>query len=157
MVDPLPDLRPYREALDTLGLQLDFVIDTHVHADHLSGSRQLARETGAVHVMHEAAPVRFPIRRVEDGEAIRMGNVVMTVWHTPGHTPEHLSLVVADHRRSPEPWCVLTGHSLMIGDAGRPDLAPGESARALYDTLFHRLMTLPDHVEVYPGAFAGST
>ncbi len=85
-----------------------------------------------------------------------MGNVDVAIWHTPGHTPDHISLVVTDRRRGPDPWFVLTGHSLMIGDAGRPDLAPVESARALQHSLA-KLMTLPDYVEVYPGAFSGST
>jgi hydroxyacylglutathione hydrolase len=137
-------------------MRLAYVVDTHTHADHLSGARALAEATGATLVRHREATVRDPVLRVADGDHLVMGNVDVTVWHTPGHTPDHISLLITDRKRGPDPWCVLTGHTLMIGDAGRPDLMPEPAAHALYDSLA-RLMTLPDYVEVYPGAFAGST
>lgn len=156
MVDPLPHTAPYLDDLAALGLELLFVVDTHTHADHLSGARALVAATGATYVRHAEAAVRSPVRRVVDGDHLDMGNVDVAIWHTPGHTPDHLSLVVTDRRRGPEPWFVLTGHSLMIGDAGRPDLSPTQGARALQQSLA-KLLTLPDYVEVYPGAFSGST
>ncbi|WP_338055200.1 MBL fold metallo-hydrolase [Sulfobacillus harzensis] len=155
-MDPLPDLRPYLNTLRDTGLQLRYVIDTHTHADHLSVARALADATGAAYVRYATAPAREPVLRVHDGDHLDLGNVDVAIWHTPGHTPDHISLVVTDRRRGPEPWFVLTGHALMIGDAGRPDLAPTESAADLYQILA-KLMTLPDYVEVYPGAYAGST
>lgn len=157
MVDPLPDLTPYFDVLTQFGLSLRYVIDTHIHADHLSGAKALADATGAELVMHRSAPLAVPYHPVDDEECLELGNVKIDVWHTPGHTPEHLSLVVTDRRRGPEPWCVLTGHTLMIGDAGRPDLVAEEGADDLYHSLFDRLATLPDYVEIFPGAFAGST
>ncbi len=156
MVDPLPHLTPYLECLHDNGLRLVYVIDTHTHADHLSGARPLVEATGARYVRYATAPVLDPVTRVSHGEHLDMGNVDVEIWHTPGHTPDHMSLVVTDRRRGPEPWFVLSGHALMIGDAGRPDLAPEESAAALYQSLL-KLMTLPDYLEIYPGAFSGST
>ncbi len=157
MVDPLPDLSPYLSVLTEKNLSLTYVIDTHVHADHLSGAYRLAQQTGATLIMHESAPLTVPFRGVQDYERLALGNVDIDVWHTPGHTPEHVSLLVTDRRRGPEPWCILTGHTLMIGDAGRPDLVADSGADALYHSLFERLARLPDYVEIFPGAYAGST
>lgn len=156
MVDPLPDLSPYLECLRQNGLHLRYVIDTHTHADHLTGGPALAERTGAAYVRYANAVAREPVLRVRDGDHLDMGNVDVAIWHTPGHTLDHISLVVTDRRRGPDPWCALTGHALMIGDAGRPDLAPETGAVALQQSL-SRLMTLPDYTEIYPGAFAGST
>ncbi len=157
VVDPLPDSTPYLETLQKHGLSLRYVIDTHLHADHLSGARRLAEATGVAVVMHDSSPLATPFLPVEDGSQLTLGNVVMEFWHTPGHTPEHVSVLITDKRRGGEPWCVLTGHTLLIGDAGRPDLVAEEGASMLYTSLFKRLLTLPDYVEIYPGAFAGST
>lgn len=156
MVDPLPDITPYVETLKETGLKLLYVIDTHTHADHLSGARTLAAATGATYVRYANAPVAEPVRRVTEGDHLDMGNVDVAIWHTPGHTPDHMSLLVTDRRRGPDPWFVLSGHALMVGDAGRPDLTPEAGATDLYQSLA-KLMTLPDYVEIYPGAFAGST
>lgn len=156
MVDPLPNLNPYLDTLRETGLQLKYVIDTHTHADHLSGARALVDATGATYVRYITAPAGDPVLRVQDGDHLDMGNVDVAIWHTPGHTPDHISLVVTDRRRGPDPWFALTGHSLMIGDAGRPDLTPEVGAADLYRSL-SKLMALPDYLEVYPGAFSGST
>jgi len=157
VVDPVGDPDVYRCAAEALGLRLSFVVDTHVHADHLSAGPALAARSGAEYVLHASARPRFPYRPVEDGEVLQLGNVSARVLHVPGHTPEHLALVVTDRTRGPDPWFVLTGHTLMVGDMGRTELASTaeEGARALFRSA-ERLRDLPDYVEVLPGAFAGS-
>jgi glyoxylase-like metal-dependent hydrolase (beta-lactamase superfamily II) len=133
------------------------VIDTHVHADHLSGGRRLVEATGADYVLFADAGARFSFVGVGDGDDIELGNVSLRVLHTPGHTPEHISLLVTDLTRGAEPWFLLSGHTLMVGDMGRTELASDaeNGARALFETA-QRLRSLPDHVEVLPGAFSGS-
>lgn len=133
------------------------MIDTHIQADHVSGGRALAAHTGAAYCLHEAADVAFPFTPLADGQEISCGNVAVRVLHTPGHTPESLSLVVTDRTRGPEPWFVLTGDTLFVGTVGRPDLpgAAEASARALYQSL-RKLLALPDHTEIYPTHFSGS-
>jgi hydroxyacylglutathione hydrolase len=157
VVDPLEDIERYQEAADSLGMRIACVIDTHAHADHLSGGRRLAEASGAAYVLHESAGAAYPFHSVQEGDTLDLGNVQIHVWHTPGHTPEHISLLVTDKRRSPQPWFVLTGHTLMVGDLGRTELAgsPEEGARALFHSA-QRLKALPDHIEVLPGAFSGS-
>ena len=157
VVDPVGEPERYLEAAAAVGLRLRYVIDTHVHADHLSAGRGLAAAAGAEYILHASAEARFPFRTVEDGEVLPLGNVMAQVLHVPGHTPEHLALVVTDRTRGPEPWFVLTGHTLMVGDMGRTELASSAEAgaRALFRSA-EWLRTLPDHLEVLPGAFAGS-
>jgi glyoxylase-like metal-dependent hydrolase (beta-lactamase superfamily II) len=138
-------------------MPIHFVIDTHVHADHFSAGRQLAKAAGAEYVLAEHADVSFPFRGARDEEVLPLGNVAAKVLHTPGHTPEHICILVSDHTRADEPWFVLTGHTLMVGDLGRTELAVN-AERGARD-LFHsarRLKSLPDYVEVLPGAYAGS-
>jgi glyoxylase-like metal-dependent hydrolase (beta-lactamase superfamily II) len=157
VVDPVGEPERYLEAAAAAGLRLRYVIDTHVHADHLSAGRELAAATGAEYILHASAGARFGFRAVEDGDVLLLGNVDARVLHVPGHTPEHLALVVTDRTRGPEPWCVLTGHTLMVGDMGRTELASSAElgARALFRSA-ERLRALPDYLEVLPGAFAGS-
>ena len=157
VVDPVGEPERYLEAAAAVGLRLRYVIDTHAHADHLSAGRELAAAASAEYILHASVEARFPFRAVEDGEILAFGNVVAEVLHVPGHTPEHLALVVTDRTRGPEPWFVLTGHSLMVGDMGRTELASraDAGARSLFQSA-ERLRALPDHLEVLPGAFAGS-
>lgn len=157
MVDPQLDIDTYIQAAERLGMKIRYVIDTHLHADHISGGRALAEATGAQYVLHASAGAQYGFLGVQDGDLIDMGNVVARVIHTPGHTPEHISLVVTDRSRGPEPWFVLTGHTLMAGDLGRTELAVDAAAGAadLY-TSAQKLLELPDYLEVYPGAFSGS-
>jgi glyoxylase-like metal-dependent hydrolase (beta-lactamase superfamily II) len=157
VVDPVGEPERYLEAAAAVGLRLRYVIDTHVHADHLSAGRELAAAAGAEYILHSSAGARFPVRAVEDGDVLPLGNVDARVLHVPGHTPEHLALVVTDRTRGPEPWFVLTGHTLMVGDMGRTELATSAEAgaRALFRSA-ERLRALPDYLEVLPGAFAGS-
>jgi glyoxylase-like metal-dependent hydrolase (beta-lactamase superfamily II) len=157
VVDPVGEPEHYLGAAAALGLRLRYVIDTHVHADHLSPGRALAEAAGAAYVLHASAPARFPFLAVADGDLLELGNVMLRVLHVPGHTPEHLALVVSDRTRAQEPWFVLTGHTLMVGDMGRTELASSAEAgaRALYGSA-ERLRALPDYLAVLPGAFAGS-
>jgi hydroxyacylglutathione hydrolase len=157
VVDPVGDIAPYLDAAKSTGMRILYVIDTHIHADHVSAGRALAEAAGAQYVLFEGAAASFPFRGVKDGEVLELGNVTATVMHTPGHTPEHISLLVTDRTRAAEPWFVLTGHMLMVGDLGRTELASNaaDGARALFSSV-KRMKELPDHVEVLPGAFSGS-
>ena len=138
-------------------MRIHFVIDTHVHADHLSAGRQLAEAAGAEYVLSAKAEVSFRHRGVADGEVLPLGNVTAKALHTPGHTPEHICLLVRDRTRSDEPWFALTGHTLMVGDLGRTELAVSaeQGARDLFRSA-QLLKALPEYVEVLPGAHAGS-
>ncbi|WFU14213.1 MBL fold metallo-hydrolase [Bradyrhizobium sp. CB3481] len=157
VVDPIGDIQPYLQAADNAGMRIHFVIDTHVHADHLSAGRVLAAAAGAEYVLSADAIVSFPYKGVRDGDVLPLGNVSATVLHTPGHTPEHICILVTDRTRANEPWFVFTGHTLMVGDLGRTELAASaeEGARQLFKSV-RRLKELPDYVEVLPGAYAGS-
>lgn len=157
VVDPVSDIKPYLEAADKTGMRIRFVIDTHLHADHISVGRALAEAAGADYVLFAGANVSYPFRGVRDGEVLELGNVTVTVLHTPGHTPEHISLLITDRTRSQEPWFVLTGHTLMVGDLGRTELATSamEGASILFESV-QRLKSLPDHLEILPGAYSGS-
>ena len=159
VVDPQDrDVESYAGFAAEKGLALEYVIDTHIHADHRSGGRRLAERTGAKYALHRAADVAFPFMPLHDGQELALGNTRIRVLHTPGHTPEAISLVVTDLRRGPDPWFVLTGDTLFVGTVGRPDL-PGharENASELYDSLHEKLLKLPDDLEVYPAHFAGS-
>jgi hydroxyacylglutathione hydrolase len=142
------------------GVQIDWVIDTHIHADHLSGGRRLAALAGAQYALHEsnAGRVGFDFTPMHDGQLLDIGNVKVRVMHTPGHTPDSVCLLVSDLRRGPEPWFLITGDTLFVGAVGRPDLAGQERsmANALYDSLHVKLLGLPDAVEIFPGHQAGS-
>jgi glyoxylase-like metal-dependent hydrolase (beta-lactamase superfamily II) len=152
------DVDAYATFATSKGMRITLVMDTHVHADHLSGGPTLARKMGAAYCLHESADVALPFEPLSDGQEVELGNTRLKVLHTPGHTPESVCLVVSDRRRGPEPWFVLTGDTLFVGAVGRPDL-PGrarENAGELYDSIHAKLLTLPDDIEIYPGHFAGS-
>jgi glyoxylase-like metal-dependent hydrolase (beta-lactamase superfamily II) len=154
-VDPQFEVRQYVERAERLGMRIEAIISTHVHADHRSGDRELAAQTGATLYYHAAADLAFPFSGLVDGAEISLGNVVVRAVHTPGHTPESISLLVTDLTRGPEPWMVLTGDTLFAGDVGRPDLGGSEAAHVLHASL-QRLLALPDYVEIYPAHIAGS-
>ena len=157
VIDPVADAEPYLRIAAETNTPIRYVVDTHVHADHRSTGRELAAAAGAEYVLHASVDARFPFLRVHDGDRLEIGNVVADVWHVPGHTPEHLALVVTDRSRASEPWLVFTGHTLMVGDMGRTELASSaeEGARSLFESA-ERLRGLADHVQVMPGAFSGS-
>jgi hydroxyacylglutathione hydrolase len=148
------------EAARKSKVAITHVIDTHIHADHYSGGRALARSVGAEYCLHEAARdlVKYPVRPLHDGEDLDIGNVKIKVLHTPGHTAESVCLLVTDHRRGSEPWFVITGDTLFVGSVGRPDLAGREAEMAgiLYDSLHAKLLRLSDDIEIFPGHQAGS-
>ena len=157
VVDPLFPIEPYLQAAETAVTPIRLVIDTHLHADHRSAGRALAEAAKAEYVLHKSAATGFAYQSVADGDRLALGNVVLDVLHTPGHTPEHISLLVTDQTRAAAPWFVLTGHTLMVGDVGRTELASDAvfGARDLFRSLA-RLKVLPDYLEILPGAFAGS-
>ncbi len=157
VIDPVGDTGRYLDAASSLGLPIRFVVDTHLHSDHLSAGRELAEAAGADYVVFAGSSVDFAFHGVADGDWLDLGNVQIQVMHTPGHTPEHISLLVTDRSRGDEPWFVLTGHTLMVGDLGRTELAANaeQGARELFHSI-QRLKALPDYVEILPGAFSGS-
>ena len=160
MVDPQPEVDPYLEAAAQKTMRITHVIETHIHADHRSGARALSAATGAPTYLHESARVGFPFEPVRDGDVLGVGNVKLSVLHTPGHTPESICLLVIDASRGPAPWFLLTGDTLFSGGVGRPDLIGEGRERALaeqlFDSLQGKLLTLPDHLEIYPAHFGGA-
>jgi hydroxyacylglutathione hydrolase len=157
LVDPVFDIDPFLEEAHRRGIRITRVLETHNHADHLSGHGRLALDHGAAVAIHPLAEPDYPFEPLADRAAIDVGEVSIGVLHTPGHRPEHCCFTVADRARADEPWLVLTGDSLFVGDVARPDLAVAarEGAEGLYESL-QRLLALPDGVEVYPGHVAGS-
>lgn len=161
VVDPRRDVDSYIDEARSQGLVIKHVIETHLHADFVSGHRELAHRTGAKIYFGAKAGAKFEHVPVREGDEIRMGDVVLRFLETPGHTPESVSILVSDRSVSDTPKAVLTGDTLFIGDVGRPDLlgarmSAQELAGMLYDSLHGKLLALPDSVEVYPAHGAGS-
>ncbi len=160
VVDPQRDVEIYIDAAKKQGLRIRHIFETHLHADFVSGHKELAARTGATIYIGKAAGATFPHVAVSDGSEVQVGAVRVKVLETPGHTPESLCFVLTDEEKSPAPWAVLTGDTLFIGDIGRPDLSPAHTpqqlAAMLYDSLHQKLLTLPNDVSVYPAHGAGS-
>ncbi len=162
VVDPRRDIQPYLDAAAEHGMTIEFVLETHFHADFLSGHLELAVATGAEIGYGSVAETEFESRSLADGERIELGEVVLEIRHTPGHTPESISIVVFEHAEDEVPYGVLTGDCLFVGDVGRPDLLSSrgvtseELAADLFDSLRTQLMTLPTETRVYPAHGAGS-
>jgi hydroxyacylglutathione hydrolase len=157
VVDPAYAIEQYVDECERRDVELVAVLETHTHADHVSGHGRLALERGLPVRVHEAAGASFPHEPLRDGTEVEVGDVVVRTIHTPGHRPEHCAFAVIDRSRATEPWLVLTGDSLFVGDTARPDLAveAADGADGLYQSL-RRLVELGDGVEVYPGHVAGS-
>ncbi|HEY7362524.1 MAG TPA: rhodanese-like domain-containing protein [Methylomirabilota bacterium] len=157
VVDPGRDrVDDYLRLARRKGLRITRIVETHTHADHISGNRDLAALTQAPILLHQASAAVFEHGALKDGEEIGIGQVQLKVLHTPGHTPDSICLLVTDRDRGGEPWFVLTGDTLFIGDVGRPDLGGASAAGDLWESLRASLLALPDSVEVYPAHGAGS-
>jgi hydroxyacylglutathione hydrolase len=155
VVDPQLEIESYRHLADERGYQITDVVDTHLHADHVSGNRKLAAATGARLWLHESADVRFAFQPLRDGQELHLGQLILRVIHTPGHRPESVCLLVTNPPRSPMPSILLSGDTLFVGDVGRPDFGGPEGAQAQYASI-RRLLELEDYVEVFPAHFEGS-
>ena len=154
----LEDVDWFIDQANQKGVEINYVIDTHIHADHISGARLLAEKTGAEYLLHETSTPQFEFTSVVDGQIIKVGNVGVEIIYTPGHTLDSICLLVTDHSRGETPWFVLSQHTLFVGSVGRTDLRGREREMAdlLYDSIHSKLLTLPDHIEILPGAKAGS-
>lgn len=160
VIDPRRDVNTYLTRARELGVRITAIIETHIHADFVSGAHELKARTGATIYGGISEDCQFELTQLPDGEAVALGNVTLRALHTPGHTPEHISLLLFDKKQGDGPIAVFTGDTLFNQDAGRPDLL-GEAetqqlANALYHSLYEKLLPLGDHVEVYPGHGAGS-
>ena len=160
VIDPKRDVQDYLTIAREEGMQITHVINTHVHADHVSGDQELRLATGADIYIHESAPVEYTHKDLKEGDVFELGAAKLEILHTPGHTPNAISLLVTDMARSEEPQMLLTGDLLFVGDIGRPDL-PGaeildEQVQNLYNSLYVKLAGYPDHLEVFPAHGEGS-
>ncbi len=160
VIDPDRDVQKYIDTAAERGLKITHIIETHLHADHVSGNTDLAERTGADIYVHEAADADFEVKLLRGGDTLTLGNLDLRIRHTPGHTPESITVLVADKTRAETAWMALTGDTLFVGDAGRPDLVGIEAARDLaghmHDTLNNEYLTLPDGTLILPGHGAGS-
>jgi hydroxyacylglutathione hydrolase len=158
VVDPRFEIDEYLELARYLGVQLDHVLETHNHADHVSGHGRLAAAAGATIHIHRLAEPDYEHAAFDDGFELELGTLTVRALHTPGHRPEHTAFALVDRARAEEPWAVLTGDSLFVGDVARPDLAVDrqEGARAIFRSLHERLLTLAPETEVWPGHLGGS-
>ena len=159
VIDPRRDVQIYIDAAKSLGMSITHVLETHLHADFVSGHLDLAKKTGATIYAPKSAKCAFDHVPLSEGDEISIEGIVLQVLETPGHTPEHISYVAIDTSRGPEPVGVFCGDTLFVGDVGRPDLFPGraeELAKALFSSLHDKLLKLPDFCEVYPTHGAGS-
>jgi len=160
VVDPQRDVDIYLKAAEERQVKIRHIFETHLHADFVSGHKELAARTGAKIYIGANADAKFPHVAVRDGFELRVGNALLKVLDTPGHTLESICLVITDEEKSPNPWAVLTGDTLFLGDVGRPDLSPthtpAQLGGMLYESLHRKLLTLADDVLVYPAHGAGS-
>lgn len=154
VIDPSLDITDVLDLVRARALRVRYVIDTHIHADHVSGARRLAEATGATLCMHESADVLFAFHPLRDGDELQLGHVSLRVLHTPGHRPESVTLLVTNHARCEQPSMAITGDTLLVGDVGRPDFGGEDGARELWGSV-QRLLTLDDYVEVFPAHFDG--
>ena len=157
--DPLWDIEPYLAIARRRSSQIRYVIDSHSHADHVSGARRLVAATSGELILPNLAEVTYEASRVESGDELGMDDVILRVVHVPGHRPAQINIAVIDRSRGNAPWCLLTADFLLVGDIARPDLAQAceEGAETIFNVALPAIADLPDFVEVYPGHVAGST
>lgn len=155
IVDAALDIQPYQEVMHDRGLTLRYIIDTHLHADHVSGNQRLSAETGVDVSLGAEADVRFRFQPLHDEQVLPLGQIQLRILSTPGHRPESISIVITNPPRGEEPSMVLTGDCLFVGDVGRPDFGGPDAAADQYRSN-HRLLGLKDYVEVFPAHFEGS-
>lgn len=160
VIDPDRAIEKYLDAAHAHGMNITHIIETHLHADHVSGNTELAARTGADIYVHADAGAQFPHQALREGDSIALGNVRLNILHTPGHTPESITVLAVDTTRSQEPWMAFTGDTLFVGDIGRPDLVGVEAARGLAQAMHHslneKILPLNDALLIYPGHGAGS-
>jgi hydroxyacylglutathione hydrolase len=160
VIDPDREVQKYLDGAAARGLKITHIIETHLHADHISGNADLAALTGASIYLHEESGASFAHQKVKDGDVLELGNLRLAVRHTPGHTPESVTLLVTDTTRSQDPWLALTGDTLFVGDAGRPDLVGLDAARGLsgkmFNSLFNTILPMEDGLLIFPGHGSGS-
>ncbi|NDV20619.1 MBL fold metallo-hydrolase [Pseudodesulfovibrio sp. JC047] len=160
VIDPKRDVQDYLDISRDEGMKIVHAIDTHVHADHVSGAQELKSHTGCDVMVYETSPVTYPFTPLKEGDKLTIGNAGLEVLHTPGHTPDSLSLLVTDFSRGNEPWVLLTGDVLFVNDIGRPDLVGDakldEQIQNLWNTLYVKFSKFPDSLEVFPAHGAGS-
>jgi glyoxylase-like metal-dependent hydrolase (beta-lactamase superfamily II)/rhodanese-related sulfurtransferase len=158
IVDPKLEIDDYLESARYLGLRIEHVLETHNHADHVSGHGRLAAATGATIHIHRLAHPSYEHEPFDDGWELELGDLTIRALHTPGHRPEHTAFALIDRSRSADPWAVLTGDTLFVGDVARPDLAIDrtEGAKDIFRSLQEKLLVLPPHVEIWPGHLGGS-
>jgi hydroxyacylglutathione hydrolase len=160
IIDPIRETEPYVKLAEQRGTKIKYILETHFHADFVSGHIDLARRTGAEIIYGPMADTKYKVRNLEDGEELKVGDLTIRAMHTPGHTPESTCYLLLDE--SFQEYCVFTGDTLFVGDVGRPDLLDGkmtkeELAGMMYDSLNNKIKTLPDEVIVYPAHGPGSS
>src|SRR6204780_345604 len=158
VIDPRFEIDEYLELARYRSVRINHVLETHNHADHVSGHGRLVAATGATIHVHRAAEAGYEHEPFEDGWELQLGSLIVRALHTPGHRPEHPAFALIDPRRGSEPWAVLSGDSLFVGDVARPDLAieKAEGARGIFHALHDRLLSLPDYCELWPAPLGGS-
>jgi len=156
VIDPAEDIDKYLRQAENDFSDVTAIVDTHIHGDHVSGARELSHKTGAPIYMFESSDVRFDFVPLKDGGEIDVGNTSLQVLWTPGHTLESMSLLYIDHKRSESPWAVFSGDTLFVGDIGRLDFTGAGTFRQMYESLYGKLLSLPDYLELYPAHYVGS-
>jgi glyoxylase-like metal-dependent hydrolase (beta-lactamase superfamily II) len=158
VVDPRFEIDEYLSLARYMNVRIEHILETHNHADHVSGHGRLAAATGATIHVHRLAEPDYEHEPFDDGWELELGDVVVRALHTPGHRPEHTAFALVDRSRGEEPWAVLSGDTLFVGDVARPDLAvdKSEGARGIFHSLHEQILTLPDTCEVWPGHLGGS-
>ena len=156
VIDPSEDVEKYIRQSENDFSDICAIVDTHIHGDHLSGMRELSRRTGAPIYMFESSEVQFDFVPLKDGEGLDVGNTGLRVVSTPGHTVESICLLYIDHKRTESPWAVFSGDTLFVGDIGRLDFSGAGTVKQMYNSLYEKLLALPEYLELFPAHYIGS-